>query len=1086
MKKAITILTAIVMCVSMSAKMMVYSANDIEFYLKIVSASAGTISNDGATITFASAAEAKGVKLVVQEFIRADASNPSIQQIGSTFSVSDKAITLGNGVSYSDPIGEEKEYKLNDKSVTTDLFVSCFAYVGKRKKFASGTGVATWGHSKDFQWAYDGVDQLSIIWGSSFDDPNYDNSTETAHFQGNASDEFPFTQFEATIGDVETGIYTIDIIDSWEHAELYTQNGTFINVDGKKKVLITNHSGIQIVVGGSDPGDTDKVTTQVNPTGGGLVEVSKDNSTWSSSLTANEGEKVYFRFTVNKGYDLVNYSVEETVSGNPVTVTGNSFTMPAVGVTVKATFEESSPIAPANNMLIVRNDGHGTASASPTGIIKSGTLVTLTATPRDHYVFREWQVVSGGSGLNLDVSSATTSFVMPDHDVTLKAVFAVDPNWDPYSGSCGENVTWSISANVLTISGTGDMCDYAEPGAQPWYNYADFIRSIVIESGVTSIGNYAFSDPQSRYPSDFQSVTIPNTVSLIGKNAFFNFSSLTTITIPPDMSYMDDQIFYGCDELKTVYILSFTPCPIGALVFSECPSLESIYVPAIVLSDYQKANNWKDYASIIKPAPEEGPAIASVTTEAGETTEYSSLEDAVSALQDGDVVTLLEDWNSTVDESAGISGDLEFNGKMDDLNVTLDLNGHTMDFAEGGNIVVMNKANLTIKDSGTGGKVSGRKRSVAFVDPQSEMTIEGGTFENLYEENASAQYKSAIYNSGMLTVNGGTINGKTCGIFNEGRLWLTGIPTFNCTGADIWLAEDKVVYFDEPIALSTAPTTKIKVGITNEAPYRFSEGFDGKVKVGEEWLSPEDVFTSSQYGDNAVGYIQNTDDGSFEAGIAGLTEITFPVGKSTYFDDRALALYEANDNLKFYTVTDVNENTVELTEFEGKLFSEHTPLIVSNETGEEITAKFIEAFEGLMANHYMSMALADLGGKYTYPYFEGTNEAIDKIYAINGLTYYRFSGTGFVRMSSDGPIAAHRCWLGVGEPQEEPVEPSGALSLAISWPDGTITGNDILSAKSIVEMVNTIATPTNYALDLNGDGVVNIADIIMVVNGLTE
>ena len=35
-------------------------------------------------------------------------------------------------------------------------------------------------------------------------------------------------------------------------------------------------------------------------------------------------------------------------------------------------------------------------------------------------------------------------------------------------------------------------------------------------------------------------------------------------------------------------------------------------------------------------------------------------------------------------------------------------------------------------------------------------------------------------------------------------------------------------------------------------------------------------------------------------------------------------------------------------------------------------------------------------------------------------------------------------------------------------------------------MVNTIATPTNYALDLNGDGVVNIADIIMVVNGLTE
>ncbi|MBO4720837.1 MAG: leucine-rich repeat domain-containing protein [Prevotella sp.] len=1099
MKKAITILTAIVMCVSMSAKMMVYSANDIEFYLKIVSASAGTISNDGATITFASAAEAKGAKLVVQEFIKADASNPSIQQIGSTFSVSDKAITLGHGVSYSVPIGEMKEYTLNGNTISTDLFVSCFAYAGKRKKYGSGTGEATWGHSTDFQWAYDGVDQLSIIWASSFDDPNYDNSTETAHFQGDRSDAFPFTQFEATIGDVETGIYTIDIIDTWEHAELYTQNGTFINVDGKNKVLITNHNGIQIHVGGSVPVDTDKVTTQATPTGGGLVEVSKDNSTWSSSLTANEGEKVYFRFTVNEGYDFVNYSVEETVSGNPVTVKGNSFTMPAVGVTVKATFAESSPIAPVNNNTVtVQNDGHGTASASPSSNIIPGTLVTLKATPNMGYKFKEWQVVSGGDDFNLDTSSATTSFFMPNHSVTVMAVFEGGPNL------CGENVTWSISGDVLTISGTGDMYDYAKPGDRPWNTFNNDIHSIVIESGVTSIGKFAF-----QIFSKLTAIIIPASVTLIGDDAFdscwglatvtfdgtpeleyiggsafHNCKSLTTITIPAGVTYMGYNTFIGCDKLKTVYVLPTTPPQIGTLVFSECPSLESIYVPASALSDYQKANYWKDYASIIKPASEEGPAIASVTTEAGETTEYSSVEKAVSALQDGDVLTLLDEWNSTVDESAGISGDLEFNGKMDDLNVTLDLNGHTMDFAEGGNIVVMNKANLTIKDSGTGGKVSGRKRSVAFVDPQSYMTIEGGTFENLYEENASTQYKSAIYNSGALTVNGGTINGKTCGIFNEGRLWLTGIPTFSCTGADIWLAEDKVICFDEDIILSAAPTTKIKVGITNGAPYIFAEGFDGKVKVGENVLYPEDVFTSSQYGDLAVGY--SYFNGTYEAGIAGLTEITFPAGKSTYFDDRALALYEANDNLKFYTVTDVNEDIVELTEFEGKLFGQNTPLIVSNETDEEITAKFIEAFDGPMANNYANMALDDLGDKFGYYGFEGTNEAIDKIDVLNGPTYYNFYGSGFVRMNSYGPIAAHRCWLWSGMPQEEPVEPTGPRSLTISWPDGTTTGDDLFSAKSIVDMVNAIANPTNDVLDMNGDGVFNIADIIMVVNGLTE
>ena len=254
MKKIITILTAIATCASMSARMMVYSANDVEFYLKIVSASAGTISADGTIITFASPAEAKGAKLVVQEFIKADDSNPFIQQVGSTFSVNDKSISLDDGVSYSDPIGQEKEYTLNGNTVTTDCFVSCFAYVNKRKRFASGTGDATWGHSKDYTWAYDGVDhvdQMTIIWASSFDDPNYDNSTETAHFQGDASDAFPFTQFEATIGDVTDGTYTIDIIDSWEHAELGTQNGTFINVDGKNKILVTNHPGIKIVVGDS-------------------------------------------------------------------------------------------------------------------------------------------------------------------------------------------------------------------------------------------------------------------------------------------------------------------------------------------------------------------------------------------------------------------------------------------------------------------------------------------------------------------------------------------------------------------------------------------------------------------------------------------------------------------------------------------------------------------------------------------------------------------------------------------------------------------------------------------------------------------
>ncbi len=282
MKKVISALTAAAMCASMSASVMtafaVYSANDVEFYLKVVDASAGTISADGTTITFASAADAKNAKLTVQEFIKADTANPSVQQVGSTFEASAKGIVLGTktvddkgnvtypGVDYSKPLGDEAEYDINGVTVKTNQFVSCFGYANKLKKFKSGTGEATWGSSRNYSWDYTGPDQLSIIWASDFADTSYDNSKETAHFASAESDKYPFTQFDATLEDLADGTYTIDIIDSWEHAVNGTQNGTFINVDGKNKVLITNHSGINIVVGeGTTPEPTPEPTPAPTP-----------------------------------------------------------------------------------------------------------------------------------------------------------------------------------------------------------------------------------------------------------------------------------------------------------------------------------------------------------------------------------------------------------------------------------------------------------------------------------------------------------------------------------------------------------------------------------------------------------------------------------------------------------------------------------------------------------------------------------------------------------------------------------------------------------------------------------------------------
>lgn len=72
--------------------------------------------------------------------------------------------------------------------------------------------------------------------------------------------------------------------------------------------------------------------------------------------------------------------------------------------------------------VTTRDDGHGTATASPTSG-REGTSVTVTATPADDsYRFKEWQVISGGIDL-ADRKSATTTFSIKNADVTVKALF---------------------------------------------------------------------------------------------------------------------------------------------------------------------------------------------------------------------------------------------------------------------------------------------------------------------------------------------------------------------------------------------------------------------------------------------------------------------------------------------------------------------------------------------------------------------------------------------------------------------------------------------------------------------------------------
>lgn len=138
----------------------------------------------------------------------------------------------------------------------------------------------------------------------------------------------------------------------------------------------------------------------------------------------------------------------------------------------------------------------------------------------------------------------------------------------PTSGTCGENLTWKIEDGVLTISGTGAMTDYSwckEPSV-PWRVQ---FESVVIESGVTSIGDSAF------FHSSLTSITIPDSVTSIGDHAF-DRGSLTSITIPDSVTSIGDSAFLFCN-------LTSVTIPTGVTSIGNCAfygsSLTSIAIP---------------------------------------------------------------------------------------------------------------------------------------------------------------------------------------------------------------------------------------------------------------------------------------------------------------------------------------------------------------------------------------------------------------------------------------------------------------------------------------------------------------------------
>jgi hypothetical protein len=135
------------------------------------------------------------------------------------------------------------------------------------------------------------------------------------------------------------------------------------------------------------------------------------------------------------------------------------------------------------------------------------------------------------------------------------------------------NLKYEIKGSAVTITG----CDKKVSGALT-------IPTTIEGNPVTSIGSGAFQK------SRLTSLTIPDSVTSIGKNAFQNCRSLTSLTIPESVTSIGYEAFGGCYSLTSITIPE-SVTEIGRGAFSGCKNL----IAVTFLGDAPKLSNLASY-----------------------------------------------------------------------------------------------------------------------------------------------------------------------------------------------------------------------------------------------------------------------------------------------------------------------------------------------------------------------------------------------------------------------------------------------------------------------------------------------------------
>ena len=158
------------------------------------------------------------------------------------------------------------------------------------------------------------------------------------------------------------------------------------------------------------------------------------------------------------------------------------------------------------------------------------------------------------------------------------AAFAADGEL-PTSGTCGakgneKNVHWTLDSDgTLTISGSGAMADYDSYYNQPWAGQRDNIKHLVVENGVTSIGNNAF-----RYCTNLIDADMSKALSLSSiSTSFWGCTGLKNVVLNEGLKEIGGSAFSFCFGTSPGSInIPSTVTAIGSWCFQECSGLENV------------------------------------------------------------------------------------------------------------------------------------------------------------------------------------------------------------------------------------------------------------------------------------------------------------------------------------------------------------------------------------------------------------------------------------------------------------------------------------------------------------------------------